>query len=92
MCERVRVVSECRSLGVLVSSACRLLPSGGVRLPSFGVLMSAAALGGFLAGEGVARCPFVVAPVARLPSVALWRRGFVCVVFFCRSRLVGRLV
>ena len=40
MCERVRVVSECRPLGVL-------LPSDGVRLPSFGVLMSAAALCGF---------------------------------------------
>ena len=40
MCGRVRVVSECRPLGVL-------LPSAGVRLPSFGVLMSAAALGGF---------------------------------------------
>ena len=43
MCERVRVVSECRSLGVL-------LPSDGVRLPSWrpgvGVPMSAAALGG----------------------------------------------
>ena len=40
MCERVRVVSECRTLGVL-------LPSDGFGLPSSGVLMSAAALGGF---------------------------------------------
>ena len=46
----------------------------------------------FLAGEGVARRPFVVAPVARLPSVALWRRGWPSVVFFCRCRLVVRLV
>lgn len=40
MCERVRVVSECRSLGVL-------LLADGFGLPSSGVLVSAAALGGF---------------------------------------------
>lgn len=85
MCERVRVVSECRSLGVLVSSDGVGLPS---RCPDVGAWLGRS----FLAGEVVARCPFVVARVARLPSVALWRRVWPRVVFFCRCRLVGRLV
>ena len=42
-CGRVRVVSVCPSDGFGGRSGC----SGVVRLPSFGVLMSAAALGGF---------------------------------------------
>ena len=75
MCGRVRVVSECRPLGVLLAS------------DGFG-----GRPGRFLAGEVVRRCLFVVAPVARLPSVALWRRVWPRVVFFCRCRLILRAV
>lgn len=69
----------------------RVCLSDGAGLASSGVLMSAAAPGGFLPVR-CRRCPFVVALVARLPSVALWRRAWPSVVFFCRCRLDGRAV
>lgn len=56
------------------------------RRSSDGLTVSAAA------GEVVARCLFVAVVVARLPSVALWRRVWPRVVFFCRSRLVLQTV
>ena len=82
MCGRVRVVSECHPLGVL-------LPSDGVRLPSFGVLMPAAALGGFWL---VKWCGGVLSSSLLSLVCPLWPCGGVCGLVSCLFVAVGSSV
>ena len=70
------MVSECLPLGVLV-------PSDGVRLPSFGVLMSAAALVGWRGGRAVSFRRRSCRSSALGGTVAAWFR--LCRVFLSLS-------